>query len=129
MNTITLNAVTRTEMGKRTSALRDAALIPGIVYGHDVENVVITVPLVPFGKALAAAAKAVMRAQSPDNIASFGVSHEPPTQATFLQARNCAAVSIEMPPVGQKVMSGNGPAIAFNMPMPPAGTAGNSFSC
>ena len=69
-----------------------------------------------------------MRPQSPAAMASFGVSHEPPTQATFFSARNCDAVSCEMPPVGQNVTSGSGPLIALSMPMPPAGTAGNSFS-
>src|SRR5450830_1455747 len=77
----------------------------------------------------AARASSVMRAQSPAASASFGVSQEPPTQATFLQARKAGAVSSEMPPVGQKVMSGMGPAIALSMPTPPAGTAGNSFNC
>ena len=63
--------------------------------------------------AAAALASAVMWAQSPASIASFGVSHEPPTQATFLQARKAGAVSIVMPPVGQNVMSDSGPRIAL----------------
>ena len=34
-------------------------------------------------------------------IASFGVSHEPPTQATFGSARKSGAVAGETPPVGR----------------------------
>src|SRR5450830_2186730 len=78
--------------------------------------------------ALAALANSVILPQSPISMAFLGVSQEPPTQATFLQARNCDAVSCEIPPVGQNVTSPNGPAIAFNMPIPPAGTAGNNFN-
>src|SRR3569623_160277 len=79
--------------------------------------------------ALAARASAVILPQSPACSASLGVNKEPPTHATFLQARNCAALSCEMPPVGHNTTSLKGPAIAFSMPTPPAGTAGNSFNC
>jgi hypothetical protein len=43
-------------------------------------------------------------------------------------ARKSEAVAAETPPVGQNVTSGNGPANALSMPMPPACCAGNSFS-
>ena len=43
-------------------------------------------------------------------------------------ARKSGAVAAETPPVGQNVTSGNGPANALSMPMPPACCAGNSFS-
>src|SRR6266542_2932594 len=69
-----------------------------------------------------------MRIQSAAVIASFGVSHEPPTHATLGSARKSGAFAAVTPPVGQNVMSGNGPASAFSMPMPPACSAGKSFS-
>jgi hypothetical protein len=59
-------------------------------------------------KAAACRASAVMPAQSPHATASFGVSQEPPTQATFGSARNSGAISAVMPPVGQNSTSGNG---------------------
>src|SRR3954469_13786918 len=61
----------------------------------------------------AAAASASMRAKSPAASASFGVSHEPPTQPTFGSARYFGADSGVMPPVGQNRSCGSGPPIDF----------------
>src|ERR1700674_2659 len=79
-------------------------------------------------KPAASRARAVILLQSPAATASFGVSHEPPTQPTFGSARKSAADAAVTPPVGQNITSGNGPAKAFSMPMPPACCAGNSLS-
>ena len=55
------------------------------------------------------------------------MSQDPPQTFTFGSARNCGAVSTVMPPVGQKAMSGKGPASAFSIGMPPAAVAGKNF--
>jgi len=55
-------------------------------------------------KAEASRASAVIAAQSPRSIIAFGVSQEPPTQATFGSAKNKGAVSTLTPPVGQNLV-------------------------
>jgi hypothetical protein len=63
-------------------------------------------------------ASRVTRAQSPAVRASAGVSQDPPTHATFGNARNSRALPAVMPPVGQNLTSLNGPCQAFSMPAP-----------
>src|SRR3546814_20182555 len=47
---------------------------------------------------------------SPAASHGLGTIHDPPTQATFGWARNSAALSSLMPPVGHSVRSARGPA-------------------
>ena len=68
-----------------------------------------------------------MRAQSLASTASCGVSQEPPQTLTLGSLRKSGAVCSEMPPVGQKATSGNGPPSAFSRFTPPTAVAGNSF--
>lgn len=80
------------------------------------------------GRLDACRASRVIRAQSPCRMASAGVSHDPPTTATFESARYWGAVSKVIPPVGQKSMSAKGLASALSMATPPTTDAGNSLT-
>jgi Transposase IS116/IS110/IS902 family len=77
---------------------------------------------------MAATASRSTRAQSPAATASFGATHERPTQATFASARYAGAVSAPMPPVGQKHRPASGAATALSQPRPPDVSAGKNFS-
>ena len=57
----------------------------------------------------------------------FGVSQVPPHTGTLGNAKKSGADSIVIPPVGQNLMSENGPEKPFNKLIPPTATAGNSF--
>src|SRR5438552_15606856 len=63
-------------------------------------------------KPAASRARAAILIQSPAATASFGVSHEPPTQPTFGSARKSAADAAVTPPVGQNITSGRAATIA-----------------
>src|SRR5215831_11009236 len=69
-----------------------------------------------------------MRAQSPDTIASFGATQEPPTASTFGQPRYVARFFASMPPVGQNFASGSGAATDLSHAVPPDASAGKNFS-
>ena len=53
-------------------------------------------------RAAASAASVSIRAQSPCATASFGVSHDPPTQPTLSRASHCAALAAVMP-LGERI--------------------------
>lgn len=55
METVTLNAKSRSVIGKRVRDLRDQSLIPAVIYGHGVEARNLAVEYLPFEKALAKA--------------------------------------------------------------------------
>src|SRR3954466_15300768 len=59
---------------------------------------------------------------------SEDVSHEPPMQPTFGSARYEGAEATVIPPVGQNLSEGNGPAIDFRNATPPDASAGKNFS-
>ncbi|MBI2632918.1 MAG: 50S ribosomal protein L25, partial [Parcubacteria group bacterium] len=48
---INLKAQKRTLVGKRAKTIRKDGLVPAIVYGHGIDNVVISVPIKEFQKA------------------------------------------------------------------------------
>src|SRR3546814_15193329 len=65
---------------------------------------------------IAAARREALRTLSHSPAASHGLGtiHEPPTQATLGWARNSAALSSLMPPVGHSGRSASGPARPFS---------------
>src|SRR3546814_2543583 len=78
---------------------------------------------------IAAARREALRTLSHSPAASHGLGtiHEPPTQATLGWARNSAALSSLMPPVGHSVRSASGPARPLSIARPPTALAGNSL--
>src|ERR1700754_4223770 len=81
-----------------------------------------------FSDFMARSHMAVMPAQLPDLISAAGHSQEPPTATTFGSASHDAALASPMPPVGQNLASGNGPARARSALMPPDCSAGKNFT-
>ena len=55
MQNFELQAATRTKLGKQVASLRTDSLVPGVVYGHDLENRNVTVPAMVFEKLYAKA--------------------------------------------------------------------------
>src|SRR5271170_143849 len=66
---------------------------------------------------------AVMPAQLPDLMSTAWQSQEPPTATTLGSASHDGALVSPMPPVGQNLTCGNGPASARSALMPPACSA------
>ncbi len=60
MEAIQLTATARTVTGKKVRDLRNASLVPGVVYGHGFENKNVAVSLVPFEKVLAKAGESTL---------------------------------------------------------------------
>ena len=71
---------------------------------------------------------AVMPAQLPARISAAGHSQEPPTASTLASASQVAALASPMPPVGQTLTFGNGPAKARSALIPPACSAGKNLT-
>src|SRR5438094_845639 len=69
-----------------------------------------------------------MPAQLPDLTSAAGHNQEPPTATTLGSASHEAALASPMPPVGQKRVSGNGPANARSALMPPDCSAGKNLT-
>ena len=76
--------------------------------------------------AIAAFAKSVILFQSPLRIASSGANQEPPTHWTLDKLKYSVKFAGPMPPVGQNVISGNGPPIDFSALTPPEASAGKN---
>lgn len=51
MQTIQLSAQTRSVVGRKVSTLRQADMIPGVLYGHGIENVNVVIPFKKFQQA------------------------------------------------------------------------------
>src|SRR5688572_23021869 len=62
---------------------------------------------------------AVMPAQLPDLTSAAGQTQDPPTQTTSGSASQDVALASPMPPVGQNLAFGNGPASARSALIPP----------
>src|SRR6516225_9986714 len=71
---------------------------------------------------------AVMPAQLPDLMSAAWQSQEPPTATTLGSASQAGALASPIPPVGQNLACGNGPASARSALMPPDCSAGKNLT-
>src|SRR5262249_44960726 len=85
-------------------------------------------PLTCSAMARASRARLVMASHWPAAMSASGATQEPPTATTLVSLRYSAQLPASTPPVGQNARSGNGPASARSVAMPPMAPAGKNLT-